>query len=485
MLPPIPGIDGPMVNTGLMRSLNTIAVAVLRDLTPEKSFDFAKNQMGLYNLVDHEIINGREFSDRDYAPLALGQLTHGVTVREMAQAFATFPNKGVFREARTYTKVEDSNGKVILDNSQETHQAMSEHAAWYMTDMLVNAVKGGTGTVAALKNAQAAGKTGTSTSNQDRWFNGFTPDYTTAVWCGFDIPEEIRLKDSRNPACRLWKMVMEQLQETKEYKKFTPPTDEGLVSVKVCNHTGKLPGPACTGVAVTLFKSDVPTKVCTGHNGETITICHPGDDKTEYLATDYCKQFNELVTSEIYAAMIADGGTFDVKPNTLTTKYLDAAKYDENGFPIERPDDEEDELDLDICPVHTAAVVQALQEMLEAYAMQEETSEPTEETSEPPTESTDPDPTESQPTDPTDPQPTDPTESQPTEPTESQPTDPTDPQPTDPQPTDPQPTQPTDPPAPPEGGEGQDVTFPTGRPGSDAWLHRAFRLVWRVTGRAA
>ena len=56
-------------------------------------------------------------SDVNLAPMALGGLTNGVTVRAMAAAYATFADEGVYREARTYTKVTDASGKnIILDN---------------------------------------------------------------------------------------------------------------------------------------------------------------------------------------------------------------------------------------------------------------------------------------------------------------------------------------------------------------------------------
>ena len=108
----------------LTQSLNTISAKTLNDLGVEKSYKFLTEKMGITSLVEKETIGGKEFTDIALAPLALGQQTHGVSVREMAQAFATFPNNGVFREARLYTKVVDRNGTVILDNAQERHTAI-------------------------------------------------------------------------------------------------------------------------------------------------------------------------------------------------------------------------------------------------------------------------------------------------------------------------------------------------------------------------
>lgn len=258
-----------LANTGLCKSLNTIAVKVLNDLTPRASFRFAKEQMGLYNLVESEVINGQRFTDMDLAPLGMGALTHGVTVREMANAYATFPNQGVFRKARTYSKVLDSEGKVILGDEQESHVAMSEHAAYYMTYMLQNAVLTGTGTLAQMPNTPVAGKTGTTSSNHDRWFAGFTPYYTAVVWCGYDDPEEIKLVVNKNPALLLWKSVMTKLMEGKEYREFTAPTDEAMTTVSICTHSGLRAGDNCTAATIRLFVSDVPKDICKLEDEET------------------------------------------------------------------------------------------------------------------------------------------------------------------------------------------------------------------------
>ena len=168
--------------------------------------------MGLSTLVsDYVTSSGETLSDVDLAPMALGGLTNGVTMRAMTAAYATFADEGVYRQARTYTKVTDASGKnVILDNTQNSYVAMKDMTAWYITDMLENTVTYGSGTAAALDNMQVAGKTGTTTSDFDRWFAGYTPYYTGVVWCGYDAPEEVVLTDfETNPAIVLWQKVMQ------------------------------------------------------------------------------------------------------------------------------------------------------------------------------------------------------------------------------------------------------------------------------------
>jgi penicillin-binding protein 1A len=87
------------------------------------SYNFAKKLFRINGLLEKGA-NGT--TDIDYSPLALGGLTNGATVRDMASAYATFANQGVYREGRTFTKVYDSKGNVIIDNPQHSEQILSE-----------------------------------------------------------------------------------------------------------------------------------------------------------------------------------------------------------------------------------------------------------------------------------------------------------------------------------------------------------------------
>ena len=279
------------VNMAVSLSVNTVAVKVLADLTPEYSFDFAVNKLGMDTLVSREVINGYEYTDVALAPLALGGLTRGVTIEDMAAGYATFVNQGQYREPRTYTKVLDSDGKtVVLDNTQETVTAVSEKAAWYMTFMLENAVRTGTGTPAQIENMSVAGKTGTTDNDCDRWFCGYTPYYTAAVWCGYDVPEEVNLTESTtNPAAYLWQKVMAGVHADLEYKSFERPTD--VVECTYCQDSGLLATDACKSdprgsreVKGLLALEDVPTTYCTAH--EMVEICDESGD----VANEYCTE---------------------------------------------------------------------------------------------------------------------------------------------------------------------------------------------------
>ena len=288
------------INEAVGLSINTIPVKLVAQMTPEYSFEFAKEKMGLSTLVSSYVnAAGDTFSDVDLAPLAMGGLTRGVTVKAMAQAYATFANEGVYREARTYTKVVDSDGKVVLDNTQQSHVAMKDMTAWYITYMLENTVESGTGTAAQIENMTVAGKTGTTTSDFDRWFAGYTPYYTGVVWCGYDDPEEVVLTDSStNPAIVLWQKVMEQVHDGLANKEFNKPTN--VIECTVCRDSGLLMTDACRedprgsrAVTVELSLYDVPTQNCDVH--KEVEIC----GASGHVVNEYCKQVEGNTTKTV------------------------------------------------------------------------------------------------------------------------------------------------------------------------------------------
>ena len=196
----------------LQYSLNTVAAQIVDKLSPETCYNYLTTKLGVTSLVP---------DDCSYAPMALGQLTNGITVREMAAAYCSFVNDGTFTYSRTYTKVTDKQGNTVINNSPSTVQAFSPNTAHVMTYMMENAVENGTGTEANLGNVPVAGKTGTSGEYKDRWFVGCTPYYVAAVWTGFDTPARINV--SGNPAARLWKSVMKPVHEGLAYQPFTYP----------------------------------------------------------------------------------------------------------------------------------------------------------------------------------------------------------------------------------------------------------------------
>ena len=271
--------------TGVVRSVNAVAANTLNKIGAEYGFEFARDKFGISTLVDQ---------DMQFSSLALGAQHYGVRVRDMSSAFATFANNGVYREGRTYTKVYNSKGEVVLDNTQETREILSEKTVNYMNYCLVNAVSGGTGSGADFYDVDVAGKTGSTSSFRDRWFCGFTGYYTAAVWCGYDTPETINTTGgSYNPAARLWKKVMEPIHDGFENIRLYDTSK--MTTVSICLDTGKHATEACkTDVrgsrveSVRVYPEDSPSGSCNKH--VQLDFCTVG----EGVATEYCKEFAKV-----------------------------------------------------------------------------------------------------------------------------------------------------------------------------------------------
>ncbi|MDR2665660.1 MAG: hypothetical protein LBC21_05220, partial [Oscillospiraceae bacterium] len=130
-------------------------------------------------------------------------------------------NNGYRSEGRTFSHLYDANGDLIYDNKTQSNFAINGTTAYWMTNILRDAVRYGTGYEASLGSAMpVAGKTGTSGDSKDRWFSGFTPYYTASVWTGYDAPENIVVVGRGNPASKIWKKVMELVHADLPYLDF-------------------------------------------------------------------------------------------------------------------------------------------------------------------------------------------------------------------------------------------------------------------------
>ena len=289
---------GNSVFDGIVDSNNTISVHTLKKIGLEYAFNFASEKFRIDGLVREQTTeSGRKISDMAYAPLGLGALTFGVSVEDMANAYATFPNGGEFREARTYTKVYDSDGKLVLDNTQETEQILSEKANKYINYCLRGVVKNNS--AVQLSATAAAGKTGTTSDARDRWFCGYTDYYTAAVWCGYKQPEEIKVTSGTgsNPACTMWAKVMKKLHEGKEWKEIG--STSGMKGYTICIDTGGIATDACSAdgrgnrvQTVYAFSEDKPTKSCDKHI--IVDWCSAGEGG----ANEYCKLAGATITKK-------------------------------------------------------------------------------------------------------------------------------------------------------------------------------------------
>ena len=257
------------VKEGMTRSLNTISAQLLKQLTPQKSYEFMTQQLG-FKLVDSRTNeDGTVQSDIDLAPLALGALTDGVTVREMAGGFSTFINDGVYGGTRTYTKVTDSEGNTIMENTPNTDKGFTNvRTDYYMLDCLQNVTAHGTAYGIQLDGVETGGKTGTTTSNTDIWFCGITPKYSGAVWVGYEHNYRLDGLYGRN-AAEIWLAVMQKVHagdsglvfdsHPQDFEEVTYCMDTGLLASGACRAAGR----AATG---RFWKDKVPTETCSHQN---------------------------------------------------------------------------------------------------------------------------------------------------------------------------------------------------------------------------
>lgn len=113
-----------------------------------------------------------------------------VSPLELAAAYATIANGGVYARPTTITRITDAAGEVLYEAEPETRRAISEDVAAGISHVLQQVIRGGTGTRARI-GRPAAGKTGTSQMWRDAWFAGYVPQLATVVWIGNPIPVQL------------------------------------------------------------------------------------------------------------------------------------------------------------------------------------------------------------------------------------------------------------------------------------------------------
>lgn len=270
------------VRYALRQSLNTIPVQILNKLGVNKSFRFLTNDLGVTSLVSSmEGKDGKIYSDIGLSQLALGGLTNGISVTELTAAYTPFVNRGIYTKPYSFTEVLDADGNELLSHEPESDIAMSEQTAYIMSMLLHEVVTSGTGTAARLPSGMfAAGKTGTTSDNNDRWFVGYTQNYVAGVWYGYDQPQTIKARS--NPCIPVWKNIMSQINAGLPNK--TPTKPSGIVSASYCAETGLAAGSHCTAVESFWFTNDnKPSRVCSSKHAsaEDETATEESGEKSE------------------------------------------------------------------------------------------------------------------------------------------------------------------------------------------------------------
>lgn len=234
-------------------SQNIPFVKIMEKITPATSIKYMK-KMGITSLtsVDYNL------------NLALGGLDKGISPLELAGAYATIANDGVYIEPTFYIDVKNSNGKIIIKSSQNTNHVFNKEIAFIIKELLTQPVKGtyGTATYCSIPNIETAAKTGTTNENYDRWLCGFTPYYTAVTWYGFDKNETINW-GNKNPAGIMWANVMKNIHSNLEKASFEKPAN--IEEATICPSSGKVANSNCPNTYIEYFIKGTVPETCTVH----------------------------------------------------------------------------------------------------------------------------------------------------------------------------------------------------------------------------
>ena len=164
---------------GLLYSKNSITVRIIKELG---TVDPIRELLHNVGIDKNERINndGRLLIPR-VPSIGLGSVD--LSLLEMAGAYTTFANNGVYTKPTFVSRIEDKNGKILYQSGREQRRALNALYNSVMVDMLRNNVGGGYGL--GLK-TPAGGKTGTTNDYADGWFMGITPELVTGIWVGGD-----------------------------------------------------------------------------------------------------------------------------------------------------------------------------------------------------------------------------------------------------------------------------------------------------------
>ena len=302
------------LHTAIARSTNTCAVRVVQEYGTGRSYDFMTNRLGFTTLTYQD--------SQQVGNMGLGGLDRGVTTEEMAAAFGAFANEGVYTAPRTYTRVEDPDGNVILENEAKSSVAMKDTTAALMNSLLQEVVSAGTGYEGRISGMHVAGKTGTTNNDQDRYFVGYTPYYSCAVWVGYAHNQ--RIVASGNPAASMWQKVMSRIHEGLADKDFF--SCSGLTRVSVCADSGMLATDSCaedcrgSRVYSALVAADnAPSAYCGMHTSPIYTVTLEDENGNVTMASgsklDYTRQrlegFEDIEAEDDFMLLNGWGGMFD------------------------------------------------------------------------------------------------------------------------------------------------------------------------------
>ena len=247
------------VRRAVESSQNIPFVEMMEQIGIKTSISYLKD-MGVTSLTDKD----------ESLSLALGGLDKGITPLEMAAAYATIANDGVYIEPTFYSEITNQSGKTVIEANPESHRVFSEQVAYILKEILTQPVTGnnGTATYCSISGIDVAAKTGTTDENYDRWLCGFTPYYTAATWFGYDQNETIYF-NRQNPAGIIWANVMRNIHSRLDNATFEKPS--WIQTETICADSGCVANSGCTNTYEEYFLWGTKPGNCTQHSGNKMT----------------------------------------------------------------------------------------------------------------------------------------------------------------------------------------------------------------------
>ena len=269
------------VRRAVESSQNIPFVEMMEEVGVKTSISYLKD-MGITTLTEKD----------ESLSLALGGLDKGITPLEMAAAYATIANDGVYIEPTFYTEITNQSGKTVVEAKPESHRVFSEQVAYILKEILTQPVKGlnGTATYCSISGIDVAAKTGTTDENYDRWLCGFTPYYTAATWFGYDQNETIYF-NRQNPAGIIWANVMRNIHSGLANATFEKPS--WIQTETICVDSGCIANSGCTNTYEEYFLWGTKPDNCTEHSGNRITTNNNENNQNEQTNQNV---FNEDLT---------------------------------------------------------------------------------------------------------------------------------------------------------------------------------------------
>jgi penicillin-binding protein 1A len=254
--------SGPMsTKEAMVWSVNAVYAQLIMDVGAQKVADIA-HRIGILTPVP------------PYPAITLGGLDEGVSPLEMASAYGTLANDGVYARSTAILKVTDAQGNIIEQSKSAGKQVIGKNTARIVNSILKEVINRGTGRRAFL-GRPAAGKTGSAEYMQDAWFVGYTPDLSAAVWMGYPSGSiQMGTVHGYGPygggiPAIIWRKFMSKALEGVPWSNFIGGEefpDKAVVRVTVCTESELLPNSYCPSTKVKTYpKGKEPTDYCNIH----------------------------------------------------------------------------------------------------------------------------------------------------------------------------------------------------------------------------